>query len=73
MENNKKMVESLFENLKEKSNEFEENLDKLRIKNNYLKQKTILYRVNEKNHINNEFKVSKKKRLSVDFSSNLNS
>ena len=73
MENNKKMVESLFENLKEKSNEFEENLDKLRIKNNYLKQKTIFYRVNEKNHINNEFKVSKKKRLSVDFSSNLNS
>ena len=33
-ENNKKMVELLFENLKEKKNIFEENLQKLRIQNN---------------------------------------
>ena len=35
VESNKKMIELLFENLKEKQNNFEENLQKLRLKKNF--------------------------------------
>ena len=70
VENNKKMIELLFENLKEKSNAFEENLEKLRIKNNYFSIERNSYnRMKERNFIN-DIKVFKKKKLSVDLSFN---
>ena len=69
-ESNKKMVELLFENLQEKSSAFEENLQKLRIKNTYYKIDRKSFNRMEKNFKNiNSFK---QKKLSMDLSMSLN-
>ena len=68
VENNKKMVELLFENLKEKANVFEENLKKLREQNNRkigkLSFNGLTYKKYNNNNINNKLK---KQKLSEDF------
>ena len=77
-ENNKKMIELLFENLQEKPNKFEENLKRLSINNNNIiksKNKNSSYR-NSVNSVNNK-KLNEKtiKRRSIDIrqiNSNLN-
>ena len=69
-ENNKKMVELLFENLKEKKNIFEESLQKLRIQNNFNfnnKRGRLSY-INLINKSNFEFaKVKGRHKYSVDY------
>jgi len=65
VENNKKMVELLFENLKEKANIFEENLQKLR-EQNIPKTSFNSLTVKKNNDIKNDIKKTPK--LSVDFS-----
>ena len=70
-ENNNKLIESLFENLKEKPNVFEKNIQKLRIKNynsinnigrlsfnSYLKQRAEIAKKN--NNGNNEILINDK-------------
>ena len=70
-ENNKKLIELLFENLKEKPNVFEKNIQKLRLKNynsinnfgrlsfkSYLKQRAEIAKNN--NNGNNEFLIKDK-------------
>ena len=68
VENNKKMVELLFENLKEKPNVFEENLQKLRIQNNYIKGGRLSYNNNDnkKNNDINDKNDIRKPKLSMD-------
>ena len=61
-ENNKKMVELLFENLKEKPNVFEENLQKLRIQNSQSNRRSL-----NSLSINKKENAKKSHRLSLDF------
>ena len=61
-ENNKKMVELLFENLKEKPNVFEENLQKLRIQNSQSNRRSF-----NSLSINKKENDKKKHRLNIDF------
>ena len=70
IESNKKMVELLFENLQEKSSAFEENLQKLRIKNSYyINGQTSLIRMDKSlKNIN----TLKQKKLSMDLNASLN-
>ena len=70
IESNKKMVELLFENLQEKSSAFEENLQKLRIKNTYFKNERTSFNRMDKNLRNINF--IKQKKLSMDLSMNHN-
>ena len=63
IESNKKMVELLFENLQEKSSAFEENLQKLRIKNTYYKYERASFNKKDK-----KFNSFKQKKLSMDLS-----
>ena len=67
VENNKKMVELLFENLNEKSNELEDNLQKLRIKSNYFKYGRLSFNRNNYKIIN-DINLLKKKKFSIDLS-----
>ena len=60
VENNKKMIEILFENLKEKSNEFEENIKRLKTKKMSQNRRTSF------NKNLKELNFLKKKKLSVD-------
>ena len=66
IESNKKMVELLFENLQEKTSHFEENLQKLRIKNSYSKNERTSFNRMDKNLKNINF--IKQKKLSMDLS-----
>ena len=68
VENNKKMVELLFENLKEKPNIFEKNLQRLRIQNNYIKGGRFSYNnINyKKSNEINEINVMRKPKMSID-------
>ena len=61
---NKKMVELLFENLKEKPNIFEENMQKLRIKNKRIRQQRLS--CSSSNARKNE-NTKKRHKFSVDF------
>ena len=66
VESNKKMIELLFENLKEKPNIFEENLQKLRIKNSIHKiGRFSLNSLNNKKMLDNNRRF--KQKLSCDF------
>ena len=58
VENNKKMIELLFENLKEKPNIFENNLKKLKLDNQFDKLEAS-FSINILNKNNNNFKKSK--------------
>ena len=61
---NKKMVELLFEKLKEKPNIFEENMQKLKIQNNQFRQKKLSF--NSLNIGKNE-NTRKKEKFLFDF------
>jgi hypothetical protein len=63
-ESNKKMIELLFENLKEKQNNFEENLKKLRLKNNF---HVFRYSNKKINTFNFNFMRKEKSKSSADF------
>jgi hypothetical protein len=71
VESNKKMVELLFENLQEKSSAFEENLQKLKIRNSYYKNKRESFNRIDKNFQN--INSLKQKKFSMDLSMSLNS
>ena len=64
VESNKKMIELLFENLKEKQNNFEENLQKLRLKSNL---HSIRYSKKKYSTNNFYFMRKEKSKSSVDF------
>ena len=78
-ENNKKMIELLFENLQEKPNKFEENLKRLSINNNNIiksKNRNSSYR-NSVNSVNikklNDDKANDKRSVDIrQINSNLN-
>jgi hypothetical protein len=65
-ENNKKMVELLFENLKEKPNIFEENLQKLRMENSSHNLGRLSFNIFSNKKINDFYSNFKKQKLSVD-------
>ena len=67
-ESNKKMIELLFENLKEKANLFEENIQKLRIQNNPKSGRLSFNNLTNKKNIDNSNNYKGKQKLSVDFS-----
>ena len=64
VENNKKMIELLFENLKEKPSFFEESLKKLKLKNGYIKYRRSFNKLINKNM--NDIDNFKNKKLSID-------
>ena len=65
VESNKKMIDLLFEHLKEKPNFFEESLKKLKFKNNFVKYKRGSFnKLINKNQ--NDIDLFKNKKLSID-------